>query len=281
MDLITRLRDEMKTRHGYDKIFQKIWGASDADSCGPHCQDITKCVNIEPRRASWTIHPHIPPNSSRGSAFLWLICTLYRHGDSQQHATRSQVYLNLSQSVHPGAWKETTGLDIQGFLRQLLGNDCGIFMLMYALYTVLDAPSDFTVMDVPSLPKCWCVMLMENSDLGSHGKMFAHWTDNSKALLQPVFHLKKRKMDDITETEEQQQQQPAAQPQQVIVVKDVEMTMEVDKDEARVISECRQAAAWVFRKPALVCRQAGVALCPHNGRRGSGRGCAAVPETLV
>ncbi|XP_051800547.1 uncharacterized protein LOC110972427 isoform X2 [Acanthochromis polyacanthus] len=253
MDLITRLRDEMKTRHGYDKIFQKIWGASDADSCGPHCQDITKCVNIEPRRASWTIHPHIPPNSSR----------------------------NLSQSVHPGAWKETTGLDIQGFLRQLLGNDCGIFMLMYALYTVLDAPSDFTVMDVPSLPKCWCVMLMENSDLGSHGKMFAHWTDNSKALLQPVFHLKKRKMDDITETEEQQQQQPAAQPQQVIVVKDVEMTMEVDKDEARVISECRQAAAWVFRKPALVCRQAGVALCPHNGRRGSGRGCAAVPETLV
>ncbi len=28
MDLITRLRDEMKTRHTYDKIFQKIWGAS-------------------------------------------------------------------------------------------------------------------------------------------------------------------------------------------------------------------------------------------------------------
>ncbi|XP_057677447.1 uncharacterized protein LOC130906813 [Corythoichthys intestinalis] len=28
MDLIIRLREEMKTRHSYDKIFQKIWGAS-------------------------------------------------------------------------------------------------------------------------------------------------------------------------------------------------------------------------------------------------------------
>ncbi|KAJ4922362.1 hypothetical protein JOQ06_025899, partial [Pogonophryne albipinna] len=27
-DLVNRLREEMKTRHGYDKIFQKIWGAS-------------------------------------------------------------------------------------------------------------------------------------------------------------------------------------------------------------------------------------------------------------
>ncbi|XP_051811195.1 LOW QUALITY PROTEIN: uncharacterized protein LOC127536032 [Acanthochromis polyacanthus] len=91
--------------------------------------------------------------------------------------------LNLSQSIHPGPWKETIGLDIQGFPRQLYGNDCGIFMLMYALYTVLNAPFDFTVMDMPSLRKWWCVMLMENFDLGSHGKMFAHWTDNSKALL--------------------------------------------------------------------------------------------------
>lgn len=28
MDLVVRLREEMKTRHSYDKIFQKIWGAS-------------------------------------------------------------------------------------------------------------------------------------------------------------------------------------------------------------------------------------------------------------
>lgn len=28
MDLVVRIREEMKTRHSYDKIFQKIWGAS-------------------------------------------------------------------------------------------------------------------------------------------------------------------------------------------------------------------------------------------------------------
>lgn len=28
MDLILRLRDEMKNRSSYDKIFEKVWGAS-------------------------------------------------------------------------------------------------------------------------------------------------------------------------------------------------------------------------------------------------------------
>ncbi|KAL7401026.1 hypothetical protein ABVT39_021630 [Epinephelus coioides] len=82
---------------------------------------------------------------------------------------------NLSQSIFPGLWHETTGLEIQGFPRQPYGNDCGIFMLM---------------VDMPALRKWWCVMLMENFELG-------------RAVLQdevpPVFHLKKRKMDDITE----------------------------------------------------------------------------------
>ncbi|KAK1903482.1 Sentrin-specific protease 3 [Dissostichus eleginoides] len=49
---------------------------------------------------------------------------------------------------------------------QLYGNDCGIFVLMYTLYTILDAPYDFTIIDMPALRKWWCVMLMENFDLG-------------------------------------------------------------------------------------------------------------------
>ncbi|CAL8312649.1 unnamed protein product [Arctogadus glacialis] len=65
------------------------------------------------------------------------------------------------------------------------------------------APFDFTVTDVPALRKWWCIMLIENFDLGSHGKLFAHWTDASKALLRgevpPVFKLKKRRRDDIHE----------------------------------------------------------------------------------
>ncbi|KAF3834473.1 hypothetical protein F7725_025677 [Dissostichus mawsoni] len=96
---------------------------------------------------------------------------------------------------HPGPWKETTGLEIEGFPRQLYGNDCGVFLLMVGSiiglisfsvvfkiitlnhifsfivcpYTILDAPYDFTIIDMPALRKWWCVMLMENFDLGSHG----------------------------------------------------------------------------------------------------------------
>ncbi|KAF3837633.1 hypothetical protein F7725_009401 [Dissostichus mawsoni] len=87
---------------------------------------------------------------------------------------------NLSQSINPGPWKETTGLEIEGFPRY--GNDCGIFMLVVGyiiglisfsvvfkiitlnnifsfivcLYTILDAPYDFTIIDMPALRK-WCV----------------------------------------------------------------------------------------------------------------------------
>ncbi|KAK5902655.1 hypothetical protein CesoFtcFv8_007891 [Champsocephalus esox] len=85
---------------------------------------------------------------------------------SQRQVNQKTFQRNLSQSIHPGPWKETTGLEIEGFPRQLYGNDCGIFMLMYALYTILDAPYDFTITDMPALRKWWCVMLMENFDLG-------------------------------------------------------------------------------------------------------------------
>ncbi|KAK1880512.1 pH-response transcription factor pacC/RIM101 [Dissostichus eleginoides] len=42
----------------------------------------------------------------------------------------------------------------------------GHFLLADALYTILDAPYDFTIIDMPALRKWWCVMLMENFDLG-------------------------------------------------------------------------------------------------------------------
>ncbi|XP_049441435.1 uncharacterized protein si:dkey-13e3.1 [Epinephelus fuscoguttatus] len=46
-------------------------------------------------------------------------------------------------------WRQPTAADplssLPGFPRQPYGNDCGIFMLMYALYSVLDAPYDFTM----------------------------------------------------------------------------------------------------------------------------------------
>uniref|UniRef100_A0A8C5E8P6 Uncharacterized protein n=1 Tax=Gouania willdenowi TaxID=441366 RepID=A0A8C5E8P6_GOUWI len=71
---------------------------------------------------------------------------------------------NLCQSVDPGTWRETTGLDIkviiysyfiicQCKLQQPYGVDCGILILMYTLYTVLEAPYDFTVVSSFALSK--------------------------------------------------------------------------------------------------------------------------------
>ncbi|RXN07201.1 hypothetical protein ROHU_032411 [Labeo rohita] len=97
-------------------------------------------------------------------------------------------------------------LSIPGFPGQPYGNDCGVFMLMSALYIVLDAPFDYTILDMAELRKWWCVMLMENFGLERHGKLFAHYTEESKAFMrgdqQPVFRLRKRRFEEISQVDE-------------------------------------------------------------------------------
>ncbi|XP_072558290.1 uncharacterized protein [Paramormyrops kingsleyae] len=103
----------------------------------------------------------------------------------------------LAENISPGEWSEINGFELEGFPSQEFGVDCGIFMLMSALYVVLDAPFDYTILDMPTLRKWWCLLLMENFDLRSYGKVFAHWTKESEAVLKgehaPVFRLRKRK----------------------------------------------------------------------------------------
>ncbi|KAJ8003166.1 hypothetical protein DPEC_G00166570 [Dallia pectoralis] len=50
--------------------------------------------------------------------------------------------------------------DIKGLPRQLAGNACGIFMLMYALYIVLGADFDFTTDDMAKIRTWWCLLLL-------------------------------------------------------------------------------------------------------------------------
>ncbi|XP_029943704.1 uncharacterized protein LOC115385770 [Salarias fasciatus] len=125
-------------------------------------------------------------------------------------------------------------------------------MLMYALYTVLGAPYDFSITDMPALRKWWCVMLMENFDLGSCGKVFAHWTDAAKALLRgeapPVFRLKKRKLDDAAEDQE-----PQPQPLQITspLQKDAQTEGEATSIEDKILQDCTKAAEWVQDNPHL------------------------------
>ncbi|KAG7501123.1 hypothetical protein JOB18_040511 [Solea senegalensis] len=49
MDLVVRLREEMKTRHSYDKIFQKIWGASEVIDYLAHVTSTRKMVLEYPK----------------------------------------------------------------------------------------------------------------------------------------------------------------------------------------------------------------------------------------
>ncbi|XP_072567616.1 structural maintenance of chromosomes protein 5-like [Paramormyrops kingsleyae] len=76
-------------------------------------------------------------------------------------------------------------------------------MLMSALYVALDAPFDYTISDMPYLRKWWCLLLMENFDLRSYGKLFAHWREDAKVVLQgqhvPIFRLKKRKLPEVSQ----------------------------------------------------------------------------------
>ncbi|CAL8294031.1 unnamed protein product [Gadus morhua 'NCC'] len=74
-------------------------------------------------------------------------------------------------------------------------------MIMLTLYVALDAPFDYTIVDMPALRRWWCIMLMENLQLDNHGKLFAHWTKESRDLLkgprQTVMHLRKRKLEEM------------------------------------------------------------------------------------
>ncbi|KAF7647774.1 hypothetical protein LDENG_00167060 [Lucifuga dentata] len=74
--------------------------------------------------------------------------------------------------------------------------------LPYTLYLSLDAQFDFSIHDMPLLRKWWCLLLLENFNLDSHGKVFAHWTEECRKLFRgnhtPVFKVKKRKADQIS-----------------------------------------------------------------------------------
>ncbi|RVE64520.1 hypothetical protein OJAV_G00126740 [Oryzias javanicus] len=59
--------------------------------------------------------------------------------------TRDRVVAGrLAALIDPGLWTEKTGSNLEFFPRQLTGNSCGIFMLMYALYVSTSTPLIFS-----------------------------------------------------------------------------------------------------------------------------------------
>ncbi|KAK7895205.1 hypothetical protein WMY93_020530 [Mugilogobius chulae] len=124
-----------------------------------------------------------------------------------------------------------------GFPRQPFGGDCGVFILMYALYTIFNAPFDFTIKDMPTLRKWWCYLLLETFELGGYGKLFAHWTEEASAKLRgevdPVFRLKKRKRE-AAENQTEAEEETA----------DPGLGVAEERLEVKVIQDCRKAVTW-------------------------------------
>ncbi|XP_061909670.1 uncharacterized protein LOC133653880 isoform X5 [Entelurus aequoreus] len=69
--------------------------------------------------------------------------------------------VSIAQHIVPGSWSELTGKDMQEIPRQTSGNDCGVFMLMYSLWLCTDTTFYYSVLDMQSIRRWWCVLLME------------------------------------------------------------------------------------------------------------------------
>ncbi|XP_072563743.1 uncharacterized protein [Paramormyrops kingsleyae] len=162
-----------------------------------------KTFNIMPRASSSCSTCGLRPLYRCSTCGLrpFYICVTGHSDDFCFKPTAIYIALKLAVTIIPGKWSERYGCDLEGFPIQSLGIDCGIFMLMSALYVALEAPFDYSIADMPTLRKWWCVLLMENFELDSLGRLFAHWTEKSKPVIEgnhvPVFRLPKRKQVEV------------------------------------------------------------------------------------
>ncbi|XP_061924694.1 uncharacterized protein LOC133664007 [Entelurus aequoreus] len=109
--------------------------------------------------------------------------------------------VSIAQHIVPGSWSELTGKDMQEIPRQTSGNDCGVFMLMYSPWLCTDTTFHYSVLDMQSIRRWWCVLLMERFGIEGHGQRFCYWTDKASGLLQgilqPVFRVSRNSVQAI------------------------------------------------------------------------------------
>ncbi|XP_016344334.1 uncharacterized protein LOC107690489 [Sinocyclocheilus anshuiensis] len=120
--------------------------------------------------------------------------------------TQSNITANFPEDVDmkdvlvfPG-WTDANGSEhfvLCGLPRQICGNDCVIFMLMYTLSIVTSTGFQFQEMDMPLIRKWWCLLLMERFKIDGYGQRFAFWTDEARSLLQgtlqPIFRVPRKR----------------------------------------------------------------------------------------
>ncbi|XP_039620556.1 ubiquitin-like-specific protease ESD4 [Polypterus senegalus] len=78
--------------------------------------------------------------------------------------------VKIASKIMPGSWKEPQNKNLP---KQIDSLDCGIFMLMYALYIAIGRAFDFSQEDMPKIRRWWCLLLlhkgnMKSQDIGLH-----------------------------------------------------------------------------------------------------------------
>lgn len=70
--------------------------------------------------------------------------------------------MNIAKLIDGREWTEKTAKTYEGIPKQMGGNNCGIYILMYTLYMALGLEFDFTENDMPLIRKWWCAVLLDN-----------------------------------------------------------------------------------------------------------------------
>lgn len=84
--------------------------------------------------------------------------------------------MRIAQIIVPGHWTEMYCKDLPNIPLQHSSNNCGIFVLMYALYIVLEGDFDFSETNMPSIRRWWCALLLEGSRSPSEHKSSSRGT---------------------------------------------------------------------------------------------------------
>lgn len=71
--------------------------------------------------------------------------------------------MRVAQKIVPGHWTELSCQDLSNIPMQSFSNNCGVFMLMYALYIALDVDFDFSEANMTKIRRWWCGLLLEGS----------------------------------------------------------------------------------------------------------------------
>ncbi|XP_056441014.1 uncharacterized protein LOC130378155 [Gadus chalcogrammus] len=88
-------------------------------------------------------------------------------GTGWRDQSRTIPFRNLAQILAPGPWKTLTVDDLQGAPRQGFSNNCGVFVLMYAMYIVMDGRWDFAESNMKQIRRWWCLVLLKNFPMPS------------------------------------------------------------------------------------------------------------------